>query len=140
MIRKSVRKYRSRRRTAQWGRPVHSSRSQGSGMSTTVLRWPEIDFRNLARFRGCFEERMLLEAEDSSREVGGELPARGVVFAHAIVVSHALDRDAILGARELVHEPVELLVRPELRIVLDDREQPAERRGLLVGGLNRLFG
>ena len=41
----------------------------------------------------------------------GELPARGVVLLHPLVVAHALDGDAVLGARELVHQPVELLVR-----------------------------
>ena len=46
----------------------------------------------------------------------------------------------VFGAGELVHQPVELLVGLELRVVLDDRQQAAERRRLLVGGRDRLFG
>ena len=52
-----------------------------------------------------------------------------------LVVAHPLDGDAVLGARQLVHQPVELLVRLELRVVLDDGQQAAERRRLLVGRL-----
>ena len=70
----------------------------------------------------------------------GNLPARRVVLLDALVVAHALDGDAILGAGQFVHQTVELLVGAKLRIVFDDREQPAERGRLLVGGLNRLFG
>ena len=71
--------------------------------------------------------------------LAGKLPARGVVLLHALVVAHALDREAVLGAGELVHQAVELLVGLQLRIVLDHRQQPAERRGLLVRRGDRFF-
>ena len=69
----------------------------------------------------------------------GKLPARRVVFLDALVVPHPFDGDAVFGAGQLVHQPIELLVRAELRVVLDDRQQSAERRGLLVGGLDRFL-
>ena len=69
----------------------------------------------------------------------GKLPPRGVVLLHALVVAHAFDRDPVLGARQLVHQPVELFVRPQLRVVLDDGQQAAEGARLLVGRLDRFL-
>jgi hypothetical protein len=56
-----------------------------------------------------------------------------------LVVAHALDRDAVFGAGELVHQSIELFVGAKLRIVLGDREQTAERGRLLVGRGDRFF-
>ena len=70
----------------------------------------------------------------------GNCAARRVVRLNGFVVAHPLDRDAIFGAGELVHQPVELLVRLQLRIVLDDGEEPAECRRLLVRRGNRFLG
>ena len=40
---------------------------------------------------------------------------------------------------ELVHQPVERFVRPQLRIVLGHDQQPRQRAALLVGRLDRLL-
>src|SRR5688572_20903007 len=81
--------------------------------------WPaEVDARDALRFRRRVEHGVFVEAEDPRRDVGRELPARGVVLLHALVVPHPLDREPVLGARELVHQPVERLVRPQLRVIL----------------------
>ena len=50
-----------------------------------------------------------------------------------------LGRDAVLGAGELVGQAGELRVRLQVRIVLGEREQPAERADeTLVRGLDLL--
>ena len=72
-------------------------------------------------------------------DVRREAAARRVVSLHALVVAHPLDGDAVLRARQLVHQPRERLVRLQQRVVFDDDEQPGERRRLLVGGLNFLL-
>src|SRR5436190_17481650 len=139
--RKSVSTYRSpiaRGAAKADGRPLHSSRSQGSRALPSVLRL-EIDLRYLLRFGRRLEERIFLEAEHLRRQVGRKLPPRGVVVLHALVVAHALDGDAVFRSGELVHQAVELFVRFQVRIVLGDREQPSERGRLLVRGLNRFF-
>src|SRR6266511_22943 len=58
-----------------------------------------------------------------------EAPDVRVVAVHRLVVVLARDRDAVLRPLELVLERAEVLVGLELRVVLGDGEQPAERRG-----------
>ena len=58
---------------------------------------------------------------------------------HGENVIAARDGDAILGPGEFVHQPVELLVGFQVRVVLDDDEQPGERLGLLVRRRDRVF-
>src|SRR5437773_9250827 len=131
--RKSVRRYRSpTRRNAENGdgRPLQSSRSQGSGRSTPLRL--KVDPRHLLRVGRRLEERILLEAEYFRGQVRWKLPPRGVVLLHALVVAHPLDRDSVFGARQLVHQPIELLVGFEVRIIFGDRQQAAQRGGLLV--------
>src|SRR3954465_7395283 len=96
------------------------------------LRLAEADLRGDLGLRRCLEEGIFLEAEHLRRQVRRELTARRVVGLDGFVVAHALDGDAVLGAGELVHQPVELFVRLELRIVLDYREPPAESGRTLV--------
>src|SRR2546428_4478592 len=89
----------------------------------------EIDFRRRRRPR-----RLQLEVlpgtlpDHLRRQHLREAPNVRVVAVHRVVVVLARDRDAVLRALELVLERAEILVRFELRIILGDREQPAERR------------
>ena len=46
---------------------------------------------------------------------------------HGLVVALPLDGQPVLGSGELVHQALERLVRLQLRIRLDDGEQPPER-------------
>jgi hypothetical protein len=62
------------------------------------------------------------------------------VSLHGLVVAHPLHRNAVLGARELVHEACEGLIRLQVRVVLDHDQQTSQGRGLFVGRLDRLFG
>src|SRR5262249_10530046 len=103
------------------------------------LRWSEIHLRNLSGVWRRFEEGMFLEAEHGRRQVRWEPTPGRFVFRAALVVAHAFDRDAILRSGEFVHQPVELLVRPQLGIVFDDGQQTSEGRGLLVRGLDCFF-
>ena len=66
--------------------------------------------------------------------VARKLSAARVVFLDALVVPHTFDGDPVFGASQLVRQPVELLVRFQVGILLDDDEQSRERRALLVGG------
>src|SRR6185436_1814611 len=133
------------RATSRSGRPLHNTRSHGSGPFTRIpgifpslpsespaaspgppvpepLRgFGEGDLRNRLGLRRRLEEWIFLEAEHLRRDVRRELPARRVVVLHLLVVAHPLDRDAVFGAGELVHQTIELLVRAELWIVLGDR-------------------
>src|SRR4029453_7344452 len=104
------------------------------------LRRPEVDFRDLPRLRWGLEERVFFESEQLCREVRGKLTSRRVVFLDALVIPHTFDGNAILGSGKFVHQTIELFVGFELRVVLRDRQQAAQRAGLLVGGLDRLFG
>src|SRR6185503_13890961 len=100
----------------------------------------EVHLRHLFRRRRRVEERIFLEPEEAGGDVRRELAARRVVVLHALVVAHALDRDAVLGPGELVHQAVEALARPQLRVVFDDDQRSAECGALLVGGLDGLLG
>src|SRR5688572_14106634 len=145
--RKSVSAYRTARALYVRERPLHNNRSHGSGTSGTTsstasLRsdgFLEIDFRDLFGFFGHFVEGVFLEAKNFRRDVRGELLGGRVVLLHALVVSHAFHRNPVLGARELVHQPVELFIRFELRVIFDDSEQASERAGLRVGGGDALL-
>src|SRR5262245_3857317 len=107
---------------------------------STSLRWfCERNLRKRSGLRRHLEEWILLESEYLRGHVGGEPAARRVVLLYSLVVAHAFDRDAVFGARQLVHQAVELLVGSKLRVVFGDQEQPAERSRLLVGSRNRFF-
>src|SRR5262245_14800525 len=121
--RKSVSAYCSQ--GASRGRWLHSRRSQGSGTVTGLLLSSEVDLRRLARFHWRLEERVILEAEYLRGNVAREPARLGVVLLNPFVVPHALGCDPVFRTRQLVHEAVELLVRPELRVVLDHRQQAA---------------
>src|SRR5258707_8065921 len=67
MTLKSVRKYRSRVGRGNADRPLQSSRSHGSGMSTAALCLPEVDLRHLPGVGRRLEKRIFLEAEHLRR-------------------------------------------------------------------------
>ena len=58
-----------------------------------------------------------------------EGPQRRVVLAHRLDIVAAGDRDAVFGAFELRLQRQEILVGLEVRIVLDDGQQPRQRAG-----------
>src|SRR5215472_15759760 len=93
------------------------------GTWEALRRLREVDLRCLRCGRRRFEERVVFEAEHLRGEVAGELTPRRVVFLYALVVPHPLRRDAILGPREFVHQRVELLVRFQVRVILDDEQE-----------------
>ena len=102
-----------------------------------VLIW--LDLRNLTgRHRNLYEEEgVVLKVEQDCRQRCRALTPARVVLLHARVVSHPFDRDTSVGARQLVRHPIERIVRFELRVVLDDGQQPLQRRRLLIGSTDR---
>src|SRR4029079_6339100 len=62
----------------------------------------------------------------------GDRPDLRIIFLHRGDVVLARDGDAVLGAFELRLERQEVLVRLQIRIVLGDGQQTAERTGEAV--------
>src|SRR5881396_1285840 len=89
----------------------------------------EVDRRNGGRFRLGLEELALQEAEHAGEEVVREDLDRVVVVQDACVVVLPAERDLVLGRRDLFLQGQDVLVGLELRVVLDDGEQGAQRRG-----------
>src|SRR5919109_4094949 len=77
------------------------------------------------------EERLGPETHHPGDEARGKRAKPGVVVADRLVVTLALDGDAVFRALELALQREEVLVRLELRIPLDDDEQSTERAGQL---------
>src|SRR5436309_7976595 len=99
---------------------------------------PEVDPRHLLRLLRRLEVLLRVEAERLGVEHGREALDEGVVGADGVVVAHALDRDPVLGAGQLVGEAGELLVRLEIGVALGDGEQPPERTAELTRGVDLL--
>src|SRR6185312_10316782 len=74
---------------------------------------------------GHLEVRLLLGADHLRREHRRETTDVRVVLLRRLVVIAARHGNTILGARQLILQPQETLVRLELRIRLGDGEQPA---------------
>src|SRR5260370_32642054 len=88
----------------------------------------EIDLRHLARRSFGFEVRVVTrKAEQPRSDVLGEEIDIGVVALNRFVIFSALLRDTVFSTRELILESQEVFVRLQLRIVLDDHQQAAER-------------
>src|SRR5205823_13718030 len=66
----------------------------------------------------------------------GDAPDVRVVLLDRVVVALALDRQAVLGARQLVHQALVGRVGLQLRVRLADRDQLADRALELVRGLD----
>jgi hypothetical protein len=66
---------------------------------------------------------LLREAADLRPPRAGDAAHVGVVLLDGFVVALALDGQPVLGARQLVHQPLEVGVGLELRIVLADHHQ-----------------
>ena len=88
----------------------------------------EVDLRYLALRLVRLEELALREAERACEDDARERLDRVVVGQHRVVVDLPRDRDAVLGAGELVLELAEVLVGLQLGVGLGHREQPPERR------------
>src|SRR6266545_6602377 len=78
------------------------------------------------------EVRFFLEAEQFCRDHSGKARARGVVVLHPFVVILARYRDAILGSRYLILCLQKILVRLQLRILLLQNQQAANRAAKTV--------
>ena len=71
-------------------------------------------------------------------EIRRELLLLRVVLRGRVVIELARERDLVLGGRQLFLQLRDVPRRLEIRIRLDDREQPAERAGELRLGCRRL--
>src|SRR5208282_3432661 len=81
----------------------------------------EVYLRSYARSFRSFEVSFVrLKSRDFCEKVVGELLHVSVVVAQSIVVAFALDRYAILRAREFILQAKEILIGLQLRIVLDN--------------------
>src|SRR6476659_1193349 len=97
----------------------------------------EVDRRRAFGARGGrLEVGLLLESEERGEEVRRKLQPKGVVALGRLVVPIALDRDPVLRPLELRLEVLEVRVRLQLRVSLDDHEPSLQRRTQL--GLGRL--
>ena len=95
----------------------------------------EVDVRHVLRLGLGLEELALGEAERAREEDVREHLDRVVVVEDGRVVVLAGERDLVLGGRQLLLEFEDVLVRLELGVVLDDREQRAQGPGQDVLGL-----
>src|SRR5262245_36457980 len=48
----------------------------------------EVHLRHLFRLRRCLKERIILESKQLRRDIAWELPPRGVVLLHPLVITH----------------------------------------------------
>src|SRR5690242_14013810 len=95
--------------------------------------------RNLGHgFGAAFRLEVLLgpEAADLRPPGAGDALDVAVVLLDGVVVALALHREPVLGARELVHQALEVAVGLELRIRFADRHQLADRAFELVRRLD----
>ena len=97
----------------------------------------EVDVRDVGGLRLGVEELAPREAQRSGEQDVRERRDRRVVVEDCRVVVLARERDLVLGRRQLLLELEDVLVGLELGVVLDDREQRAQRAGqrVLGGGL-----
>ena len=91
----------------------------------------ELHLRHLGGFLGDGEvlHRLRIRIEHRAPPAAGDRPDLGIVGLHRGDVVAPRDGDAVLGAFELRLQREEVLVRLEVRIVLGDGEQLAERAG-----------
>src|SRR4029453_14390247 len=68
----------------------------------------EVHLRELLRAGRRLEVRVFLEAENLGGHVRGEAPPQRVELLDALVVAHAFGSDAVLRARQFVHQPLEV--------------------------------
>src|SRR5919206_1681046 len=106
--------------------------SHGTSTGTSaVLRGGqrgELGLRHRARALVDLEVRPRLEAHHGRDEARRNGLPRVVVREDGVVVELPRDRDLVLRLLELALELLEVLARPQLRVVLGDGEEPPERR------------
>src|SRR5439155_27233312 len=81
-----------------------------------------------------------VEAEDPGQQRVGEGLNRGVVLPDRAVVVLAGEADLVLGGGQLLLKLHDILIRLELGVVLDEREELAQGSGQEVFRLGRLRG
>src|SRR6266550_1729602 len=115
-------------------RPAHTVATGPTERNPGVIGPPSGLFREIHLRRLRRPRRLQLEVrtrplpQNLRRQHLREAPDVGVVAVHGLVVVLARDRDAILRSLELVLQRAEVLVGLELRVILGDGEQAAERR------------
>jgi hypothetical protein len=94
----------------------------------------ELYLRRLGCILACRELRHRLVGTEERRgpQYAGERLELGIVGPNRLDVVATRDRDAVFSAFELGLEREEVLVRLEVRVVLADGDQPAERATKLV--------
>src|ERR687895_2618844 len=97
----------------------------------------QVDRGDRRRLRLCVEEVATGEAKRAGDQDVREHLQRGVVLEHAGVVVLPREADLVLGRGQLLLEVEHVLVRLQIRVVLDDGEQRSQGRGerVLRGGL-----
>src|SRR5262245_63940809 len=86
----------------------------------------ELDRRRALAAGRRLEVRSSPEAPEGGHDARGEALDGRVVGAHDLVVAAPFDGDPVLRPLELALERQEVLVRLEVRVALDHREEPAE--------------
>src|SRR5687768_3126976 len=94
----------------------------------------QVDLHGLALGLVRFEELLGGEAQQAADDVGGKRLQPGVEAHDGVVVELARERDPVLGPRQLLLEPHDVLVGLELGIVLDHCEELTERAGQRILG------
>src|SRR5260221_6957821 len=107
------------------GRLVEGWRS-GAGRR---LGQAEVDRRGRGLARLGLEEIALQEAEHPGEDIARERLDPVVVLEDRRVVVLAAERDLVLGRGQLLLERQDVLVRLEVRVVLDNGEQGSQGRG-----------
>src|SRR5687768_3582840 len=111
------------------------------GAATVIgLRRSQVHLGHHGVRLGDLEVVALAEPEHAGDEDGGEGLDRRVELAHRAVVMLAAEPDLVLRRGQLLLELHDVLVRLELRVVLDQREELSQRSGEEVLGLSRLAG
>src|SRR5436853_6405276 len=89
----------------------------------------ERNLRSLALFRRfCGLQKLRgAEAEEAGEEIVRDRLALRVVLHHRVVVGLARERDLVLGAGELLLQREHVLVRLQVRVLLEHRAQAPER-------------
>src|SRR5258708_5613353 len=125
-----------------WGEglPATSDSSISSqSQQTKLLLEIEVHVRCLAGAWGAAEVGLRLEPAHARRDAAGEAAHGHVELLGPLVVSHALDGDAVLGALELRLQRQEVLIGLQFWIALrdDDESRDGAPEALLRGGILR---
>src|SRR5829696_3527460 len=95
----------------------------GGSLSTRQVNHWSVPFSD----RGDFEELRGSEAKTGGEQVRRELLLRRVEVGRDVVVELPCEAHLVLRRRQLFLQHLDVVVRLKRRVILGDREQPAER-------------